>query len=79
MRAVGMPYLLHVATCSTVALSRIAAANVEIEGTDVCAYTLHALFDLDGEFQSRLDLSKLDSEKTKQLMTLDVLLLDSCW
>jgi hypothetical protein len=53
----------------------IAAANVEIEGTDVCALTLHALFDLDGELQSRLDLSKLDNHKTKELMSLDVLLL----
>ena len=84
--------------------NRIAAANVEIEGTDVCALTLHALFaccrrrkrlintrmkklqtcgdifphmDLDGELQTRLDLSKMDNEKTKQLMALDVLLLDS--
>ena len=30
--------------------------------------------DLDGELQSRLDVSKLDCEKTKQLMSLDVLL-----
>ena len=95
----------------------IAAANVEIEGTDVGAMTLtvegltqrsnkgavqpsivraaplrvpflsggvgphvtsvdrHALFDLDGELQSRLDLSKLSNEKVKNLMSLDVLLL----
>ena len=33
--------------------------------------------DLDGELQSRLDLSKMDNEKTKQLMALDCLLLDS--
>ena len=58
---------------------RIAAANIEIEGTDVCALTLHALFDLDAELQSRLDLTKLDNEKTKQLMSLDVLLLASRW
>lgn len=57
----------------------IAAANVEIEGTDVSATTLHALFDLDGELQSRLDVSKLDCEKTKQLMSLDVLLLACRW
>ena len=48
---------------------------MEIEGTDVCASTLHALFDLDGELQSRLDLTKLDNHKTKELMSLDVLLL----
>ena len=32
--------------------------------------------DLDGELRSRLDLSKMDNEKTKQLMALDCLLLD---
>ena len=57
-------------------LDRIAAANIEIEGTDVSALTLHALFDLDGELQSRLDIAKFDCEKVKQLMSLDVLLLD---
>ena len=29
----------------------IAAANVEVEGTDVCAVTIHSLFDLDGDGQ----------------------------
>ena len=65
-----MPYVIHHS------LHRIAAANVEIEGTDVCALTLHALFDLDGELTSRLDVTKYDCEKVKQLMSLDVLLLD---
>ena len=58
---------------------RIAAANVEIAGTDVCAQTLHALFDLDGELTSRIDVTKYDCEKVKQLMSLDVLLLDCGW
>ena len=35
-----------------------------------------ALFDLDGELTSRLDVAKYDCEKVKQLMSLDVLLLD---
>ena len=30
----------------------IAAANVEIDGTDVCAQTIHSLFDLDNEYES---------------------------
>ena len=30
----------------------IAAANVEIDGTDVCAQTIHSLFDLDNEYKS---------------------------
>ena len=30
----------------------IAAANVEVDGTDVCAQTIHSLFDLDNEYKS---------------------------
>ena len=54
----------------------IAAANVEVEGTDVNATTIHALLELDGELHSRLDFSKLDDEKVAFLMVLKVLLLD---
>ena len=41
----------------------IAAANVEVEGTDVTATTLHALLELDGELKTKLDLVKLDHAK----------------
>jgi hypothetical protein len=51
-------------------------ANVEIPGTDVAASTLHSLFDLDIELKSKLDFSKLDHEKVKLLVKLEVLLLD---
>ena len=40
----------------------IAAANVEMDGTDVCAQTIHSLFDLDNEYKSpphTYDLSAL--------------------
>ena len=40
----------------------IAAANVEIKGTDVNATTLHSMFELDTELKARLDFSKLDHE-----------------
>ena len=30
-----------------------AAANVEVDGTDVCAQTIHSLFDLDNEYKSQ--------------------------
>ena len=30
----------------------IAAANIEIEGTDVVGQTIHSLFDLDNEYKS---------------------------
>ena len=39
-------------------LTGIAAANVEIEGTDVAATTIHALFDLNPEMESKLDFTK---------------------
>jgi hypothetical protein len=51
-------------------------ANVEIPGSDVAASTLHSLFDLDIELKSKLDFSKLDHEKVKLLVKLEVLLLD---
>ena len=31
----------------------IAASNVEVDGTDVCAQTIHSLFDLDNEYKSQ--------------------------
>ena len=42
---------------------------------------MHSLFDLDTDLQSKLDFSKLDHEKVKLLMKLQVLLLDevSMW
>ena len=36
----------------------IAAANIEIDGTDICAATLHSVFDLDGKYESKLDFTK---------------------
>jgi len=54
----------------------IAAANVEIAGTDVAASTLHSLFDLDVELKTKLDLSKVEHEKVKSLIKMQVLLLD---
>ena len=62
--------------CKAAAPTGIAAANVEIDGTDVSATTIHAMFDLDTEFQTKLDLSKFDHAKVATLMALEVLLLD---
>lgn len=62
--------------CKAAAPTGIAAANVEIEGTDVAATTLHAMFDLDTEFKTKLDFSKLDHAKVVVLMALQVLLID---
>ena len=62
--------------CKAAAPTGIAAANVEIEGTDVAAQTMHCMFDLDTEFATRLDFSKFDHAKVATLMQLEVLLLD---
>ena len=64
----------------------IAAANVEIEGTDVSATTIHAMLDLDCELKTKLDFAKLGHPKVQALMSLEVLFLDEvsmidnvCW
>ena len=64
----------------------IASANVEIEGTDVAATTIHALFDLDCELKTKLDFAKVDHPKVQSLMELEVLFVDEvsmidddCW
>jgi len=62
--------------CKAAAPTGIAAANVEIEGTDVAATTLHAMFELDTEFKTKLDFAKLDYAKVAALMALQVLLID---
>ena len=49
-----------------------------MEGTDVCATTLHSLFDLSGnDFTSKLDFAK-GGEKVNQLVKMQCLLLDEC-
>ena len=35
----------------------IAASNIEIEGTDVAATTIHSLFEFDAEFKTKLDFA----------------------
>eukprot|EP00973_Karenia_brevis_P094463 12422633-Karenia_brevis.AAC.1 len=62
--------------CHAAAPTGIAASNVEIEGTDVMATTLHSMFDLDTEFKTKLDFSKMDHAKVATLMLLEVLLID---
>ena len=59
-----------------VALEGIAAANIQIDGTDVSATTIHAFFDLDAEnHTTRLDFAKRTA-KVEAILALDVLLLD---
>ncbi len=54
----------------------IAAANIEIEGCNVSATTIHNLFDLDGTLTSKLDFSKANVEKVANLVQMQVLFLD---
>ena len=43
---------------------------------DVGASTIHSLFDLDGEFTTKLDFSKVDDPKVAVLLSMQVLLID---
>ena len=62
--------------CKAAAPTGIAAANVEIEGTAVSATTVHNLFDLDTEFNSKLECAKIAGALIADLMAMEVLLLD---
>ena len=63
--------LLNRFKCKAAAPTGIAAANVEVAGTDVCATTIHSLFDLDGDtYKSKLDFAK-KSPKVLDLLGLD--------
>ena len=54
----------------------IAASNVEIEGTSVSATTLHSMLDLDTDMATKLDFAKSENKKVKDLVEMEVLLLD---
>ena len=68
--------LLHGKKTNAAAPTGIAAANIEIEGTEVQATTIHNLFDLDSEFRSKLDFAKFEHSKVAALLAMDLLLLD---
>ena len=46
----------------------IAAANIEIDGTDICAATLPSVFDLDGAYKSKLDFTKPGADKVAAIL-----------
>ena len=71
--------LVHKKTCKAACPTGIAASNIEIDGTDVRACTLHSMFELEtdnSEARSKLDFSKASAEKVCCLIRLQVLLLD---
>ena len=53
--------------------SGIAAANIELEGTNVGASTIHNMFDFDGSYESKLDFSKTSTDRVRALLSLQVL------
>ena len=54
----------------------IAAANIQLPGTDVHASTILNMFDLDGSGSTMLDFDKPTHDKLFALLSLEVLLLD---
>ena len=68
--------VVHGMSCKAAAPTGIAAANIEIEGTTICAATLHNVFDLDSDYQSNLDFSKPGVEKVGSILNMKALLLD---
>ena len=59
-----------------ISVIRIAASNIEIEKTDVSATTLHNMFELDGDYLTKLDFGKTTSPKVAELIAMEVLLID---
>ena len=64
----------------------IAAANIEIEGTDVTAITIHNMFEMGADYKSKLDFTKLSNSKVAALVMMQALLIDEagmldadCW
>ena len=47
-----------------------------MENTDIAATTIHALFEFDGDYESKLDFTKIDNPKIVALCELKLLLLD---
>ena len=68
--------LVHNKHAKACAPTGIAAANVEIDGTDVSASTIHAMLDLDTDLKSKLDFAKQSHDKVAALMALEVLFVD---
>ena len=49
--------------------------NIEIQRTDICASTIHALFEFDGEYKTKIDFTK-QLKSVADLLSMEVLLLD---
>ena len=63
-----------------------AAANIDVEGTEIGATTIHGLFEFDADYQTKLDFAKLENKKVIKLIEMQVLMFDEvsmldtlCW
>ena len=48
----------------------IAAANLELPGTDAAATTIHNMFELDADLKTKMDFSKPSGDKVKEFWRL---------
>ena len=65
--------LIHNKRVGAFAPTGIAAANVEIKGTDVSATTYHHLFGLNAELDSKMDPNKASDPYVQKLSSRDIL------
>ena len=76
LTAVYLWALIHKMKVRAAAPTGIAAANILVEGTDVAACTIHALFQFDASLQTKLDFSKLDNKDVAKMLETTLLMLD---
>ena len=62
--------VIHGMPCKAAAPRNIAAANIECDGSDICATKLHNVFYLGSSYQSSLDVSKPGVEKVGAILTM---------
>ena len=63
-----------------------AAANIDVEGTEIGATTVHGLCEFDADYQTKVDFTKLENKKEINLIEMQVLMFDEvsmldtlCW
>ena len=74
--AVCLWCILHKKKFKAAAPTGIAAANIEVPGTDIVATTIHTFFNHDTDFKTKCDLANLEDGVVQALLAMQVLLLD---
>ena len=67
---------LHNLNMEACAPTGIAAANIEIGGTDITASTIHSFLGLHADMTSDLNLGKCSDGRVRNLWSMDVLAID---